>query len=221
MQHPLKIQSIAHVTHDVLGIRTERPGDVEFVPGQAADISINKDKWKEEIRPFTFTSLPENNFLEFTIKTYPTHHGVTNELLSLKPNDELLIHGVFGAIAYKGEGTFIAGGAGITPFISIIRDLYAKKRIGNNKLIFANNTKADIIHKDDFNRLLGKNFINILAKEKVDGFAHGFISKDFLSQHIDLSGYIYLCGPPPMMDAVEKHLGDLKIPEERIVKEAF
>ena len=142
----VKIKSIQHITHDVLQIVTEKPGHFNFTPGQATEISINKSRWKTEKRPFTFTSLPGSDFLEFTIKTYPTHKGVTNELLQLKKNDELILHDVFGAIAYKGEGIFIAGGAGVTPFICILRYLQSLNKIGENKLIFANKTKGDIIH---------------------------------------------------------------------------
>jgi ferredoxin-NADP reductase len=42
---------------------------------------------------------------------------------------------MFGAIEYKGEGVFIAGGAGVTPFIAILRQLQAENKIANNKLI--------------------------------------------------------------------------------------
>jgi predicted ferric reductase len=44
------------------------------------------------------------------------------ELGKLKHGDELIIR-VWGAIEYKGEGVFIAGGAGVTPFIAILRQL--------------------------------------------------------------------------------------------------
>ncbi|MCU0473556.1 MAG: hypothetical protein MUC93_09360 [Bacteroidales bacterium] len=115
----IKIISIGHITHDVLQIFTEKPQELSFTPGQATEISINKEGWQNEKRPFTFTSLPNDDYLQFTIKTYPAHKGVTNELLQLKKNDELILHDVFGAIAYKNEGVFIAGGAGVTPFISI------------------------------------------------------------------------------------------------------
>lgn len=98
------------------------------------------------MRPFTFTCLPEDNYIEFTIKTYPARKSVTNQLLQLKAGDELILHDVFGDIAYKGAGVFIAGGAGVTPFIAIFRYLQSKNIVGNNKLIFANKTKADIIH---------------------------------------------------------------------------
>ncbi len=121
--HIVKIKSIGKVTHDVLKIRLDKPDNYDFTPGQATEVAINKDPWTEERRPFTFTCLPEDNYLEFTIKTYPSHKGVTNELLHLQPGDELILHDVWGAIAYKGEGVFIAGGAGVTPFISIFRYL--------------------------------------------------------------------------------------------------
>src|SRR5699024_4606614 len=119
----VKISDIKHETHDVLNIHTEKPNNIDFVTGHANEVVINKTDWKEEGRPFTFVCLPKDNHLEFMIKTYPDHKGVTNKLLSLKPGDELVLTDIFGAIHYKGEGAFIAGGAGVTPFISILRDL--------------------------------------------------------------------------------------------------
>src|ERR1035437_5560695 len=156
-QHLVKIKSIKHITPDVLQIVTEKPQNYTFHSGQATEISINKDGWIDEKRPFTFTCLPDKDYLEFTIKTYPSHKGVTNELLKLKKDDELFVHDVFGAIAYKGEGVFIAGGAGVTPFICILRYLQSKNETGNNKLIFANKTKGDIILAHEFKKLLGRN----------------------------------------------------------------
>jgi len=127
---------------------------------------------------------------------------------------------VFGAIAYKGEGLFIAGGAGVTPFISIFRYLQSKNEIGNNRLLFANKTKADIIHEKEFKKLLGDNFINILSDEKAEGYAFGQITEYFLKTHLPASGnYIYVCGPPPMMEAIELYLSNLDVKEEFIVKE--
>lgn len=103
--------------------------------------------------------------LNFTIKTYPSRNGVTNQLLSLDKGGELILHGVFGDISYQGEGMFIAGGAGVTPFIAILKYLARKKAVGNNKLIFANKTRADIILKNEFQMLLGANFIYTLSRE--------------------------------------------------------
>jgi len=223
MQQPhVRVKSIDKVTHDVLQIVTEKPQHLMFTPGQATEVSINKKGWENERRPFTFTCLPDDSYLEFTIKTYPSHNGVTNQLLQLKKGDELILNDVFGEISYNGEGVFIAGGAGVTPFISIFRYLQSKNEIGNNRLIFANKTKADIILEQEFKKLLANNFINILADEKVPGYANGLITEDFIKANSGgLNKIFYLCGPPPMMDALEKQLANLKVNEKSIIKEAF
>lgn len=222
IQHIVKIKSIVHVTHDVLKIVTEKPENYTFTPGQATKICLNKTGWRAKKRPFTFTCLPSDSFLEFTIKTYPKHKGVTNELLKLKKNDELILHKTFGAIKYTGEGIFIAGGAGVTPFISIFRDLHSKNKTGNNKLIFANKTKSDIIHEQEFKKLLGKNFINILSNEEVKGCAFGKITEEFIKKNSrNTNSLFYICGPPPMMEAIERHLINLHVNEKSIIKEIF
>jgi predicted GH43/DUF377 family glycosyl hydrolase/ferredoxin-NADP reductase len=219
-KHSIKVISIENVTHNVLRIVTEKPANFSFSPGQATEVSLGKEEWMNELRPFTFTSLPENNHLEFTIKTYPKHKGVTNQLLTLAPGDELIVHEVFGTITYQGEGVFIAGGAGITPFISILRSLNAKNEIGQNRLIFANKTKKDIILESEFKTLLKNNFISILSQEKTADYANGHITKEFLKANIpDFSKKFYLCGPEAMMDEVEKQLYDLGVSDRSIIKE--
>ena len=219
-EHIVKIRSVKNVTHDVLRFTLDKPIGYNFVPGQATEVAINKDEWKEERRPFTFTCLPGDSHLEFTIKTYPSHNGVTNALRQLKPGDELLLHDVWGAISYKREGVFIAGGAGVTPFIAIFRDLNSKKQIGSNVLIFANKTKADIIDESDFRKMLGGAFINILADEKIEGYAHGMINEEFLKKNVkNFKQQFYVCGPPPMMDAVLGQLNKLGVGENAITVE--
>jgi ferredoxin-NADP reductase len=201
----IRIKSLDKVTHDVIRIVTNKPAGYIFQPGQATELAINEIGWEEEKRPFSFTCLPENDYLEFTIKTYPSHQGVTNHLLTLKKGNELLLHEVFGAITYSKEGVFIAGGAGVTPFISIFRHLKSKNKIGNNKLLFANKTKSDIILEEEFSQMLGMNFINILSEEQVEGYAKGLISEDFLRKNIsDFNQQFYVCGPPPMVEMVLK-----------------
>lgn len=222
MLQTVKIQSIEALTHDVLHITVEKPASLAYVPGQAVDVSVNKPGWENELRPFTFTSLPEDAHIEFVIKTYSDHNGVTNQLRSLSKGDSLIIHDVFGTISYKGEGVFIAGGAGLTPFIAIFKQLSKQQAIGNNKLIFANKTRGDIILEDSFHKLLGANFVNILSAEERAGYEHGYISAPLIKKHTDAATqYFYLCGPDPMMDAVEKELLSLGVAESAIVKEAF
>lgn len=218
----LKIKTISNVTHDVLQIVTSKPFGFDFEPGQATKLSVNKIGWVKEERPFTFTNLPTNDFLEFTIKIYPAHECVTNELLNLKKNDELVSHGVFGTINYKGEGVFIAGGAGITPFISILRNLKTTNETGNNMLVFANKTKADIILEKELNELLGDAFVNILSDEEIEGYHHGKITEEFLKKIVtNFDQQFYLCGPPPMIKEVEQQLINLGVDKNLITKEIF
>jgi ferredoxin-NADP reductase len=218
----VQILSIKNATHDVVHIKTAKPQEILYVPGQAVDVSINHPNFEKELRAFTFTSLPTDNYLEFFIKIYPEHKGVTEQIGALKQSDTLLIGDVFGDIQYKNEGIFIAGGAGITPFIAIFKALEKENKIGNNKLIFANKTKADIIEYHYFKNLLGNHFINVLSEEKRTDFEHGYITKKILEAQMQNSKTIfYLCGPPPMMDAVLQQLQELNIDESHIIKEQF
>ena len=68
--------------------------------------------------------------------------------------------------------------------------------------------------------MLGTSFVNILSDEKKEGFGYGFISEEFLKDNIsDLNGKFYLCGPPPMMDAVQGYLKNLGVGEVILVVE--
>jgi Flavodoxin reductases (ferredoxin-NADPH reductases) family 1 len=219
-EYIVKILSIEPVTHDVKRFRFEKPAGYSFKPGQATDVSINTPLLRNEKRPFTFTCLNSAGYLEFTIKIYSDHNGITRELGKLKPGAELIIRDVWGDIEYKGEGVFIAGGAGITPFISILRDIEYRKVSGDNKLIFANKTKSDIILESELSHLLGKSFINILSSEKVPGYSHGFITEQFLKANIPAdSRHFYLCGPTPIMEAIIKQLSNLGISDSLITME--
>jgi ferredoxin-NADP reductase len=199
-----------------------KPANYEFLPGQATDVTIDLPAWKAERRPFTFTALNEWDTLEFTIKIYDDHNGVTNELGKLKPGDQLILHDIWGAIHYKGEGVFIAGGAGVTPFIAILRNLFKQGEIGNNQLIFSNQTKKDIILKEEFEKMLGKNFINTLTKEKTGEFDNAKIDQNYLKQKIsDFNQYFYICGPDAMVEDIHKDLLALGAKEDKIVIEQF
>lgn len=150
MSYTLNIQDIREVTHDVRQIRLEKPEEYTFIPGQATEVAVDREGWRDKGRPFTFTSLDTDPYLEFVIKIYPDHGGVTDQIGTLSAGDRLIIGDPWGTITYKGEGTFLAGGAGVTPFIAILRDLHRKGEIGNNRLIFSNKTERDVILKEKF-----------------------------------------------------------------------
>ncbi|HJW17417.1 MAG TPA: hypothetical protein VJ499_09855 [Flavisolibacter sp.] len=220
MEQIIKIKSITNRTHDVRSYRCEKPQGYDFVPRQATEVSINKEGWKDEKRPFTFTSLPGDEYLEFTIKSYFDHPGVTNQLYQLNPGDELIVRDVWGAIEYKGPGYFIAGGAGITPFLSIFRQLSKEGTIEGNSLFFANKTGRDIILADELNTMLGKNVVHVLTQEANTKYLNGYIDEAFLQQHIeDFSKNFYLCGPPKMVEKMQDILTKLDASPNALVFE--
>lgn len=222
MSHLVKIKSIKHLTHDVLHVVAQKPEGLVYTPGQAVDISVNKPEWEKVKSCFTLTSLTDSNNIEFVIKTYPSRDRVTNQLLHVKPGDEIFVYKPFGSIKYKGEGIFLAGGAGITPFIAILRQLAKDNKLGSNKLIFANKKVEDIIMKDWFEGILGSNFVNVLSDEEHDGYKSGYINAEMIKELVDdNTKYYYLCGPKPMMKAVEEQLDLLGVDKGMIVKEEF
>jgi ferredoxin-NADP reductase len=221
MPHIVKILSITAITHDVHSFKVERPLGYDFKPGQATEVAINKWGWESEKRPFTFTSLNEDDHLEFIIKSYKDHPGVTNQLLSLIPGDELIIDDVWGAIEYKGPGYFIAGGAGITPFIAIFRQLAKTNAVDGNHLLFSNKTISDIILKDELSSVLENNAFFIVTNEpEATGYYKGFIDEAFLKDHItDFSKHFYVCGPQPMIDSINNILIKLGASPDAVVFE--
>ena len=219
MQHAITINKITPVTHDVRQIRCSRPSGYDFFPGQATEVAINKPEWKEKKRPFTFTSLDDADHLEFTIKIYSDHDGVTSQIGNLKEGDQLLVDDVWGTIAYQGPGYFIAGGAGITPFIAILRDLHRKGEMKDNRLFFANKTSKDIILEDELKSMLGSN-VTFLLDQNDGVHHHGFIDENFLKKNIqDVSRPFYVCGPPGMVETINKTLISMGATVEKVVFE--
>ncbi len=206
MEYIIKVLSITEVTHNVRCIRVEKPAGYVFSPGQATEVSINKDRWAAEKRPFTFTGLNDDPYLEFTIKCYSDHDGVTKQIGQLLAGDELIIGEPWGAIGYKGEGYFIAGGAGITPFIAILRQLHKEQRVAGNKLFFSNRTPGDIIYEQELKSILGGDALFIVSEQGSGPYLRNIIDAAFLDIHVDrYDRPFYICGP----DAMTKSIVDI------------
>lgn len=219
-EHIVKVLEAFYINHDVKRFVTEKPTGYNFIPGQATDVSVNLPEWKNELRPFTFTSLNDWDYLEFTIKIYTDHKGVTNMLGGVNAGDELVLHDVFGAIEYRGPGVFLAGGAGITPFIAIFRELYKTKHVPGHKLIFSNKTKEDVILEEELQMMLKDDFITVFTRENTIGFRDHRIDRNFLIENIaDFSQYFYLCGPGEFVKNITDHLLNLGATAETLVFE--
>jgi len=219
-KHIVKVLATRSITHNVKQFDLEKPKGYKFIPGQATDVSLNKKGLKDDLHPFTFTSLNDWDNLQFTVKIYTDHDGMTNKLQHINAGDELIIHDVWGAINFKGPGLFIAGGAGVTPFIAILRQLYRDGRINNCKLLFANKSVDDIILNDEFRMMLGENFINILDKTDDPKFLQGHIDKQLLQKYAtDDMKYFYVCGPDKFTEDIVKYLEELGKSKECIIIE--
>ncbi|SFK15467.1 cytochrome-b5 reductase [Nitrosomonas aestuarii] len=208
------------VTHDVKRFILEKPGGFEFEPGHAVELAIDQSQWKHETRPFTPTSSVNDRILEFIIKKYPDHQGVTKMLHQLESGAALKISEPFGTIQYKGPGVFIAGGAGITPFIAILRDLAQKDELSGQTLIFSNKTPADIINEKEFRYLMGERCILTCTQDSVPGYDNSLIDKTFLQEKInDFDQHFYLCGPDGFMESITDALKSLGAHPDALVFE--
>lgn len=206
--HKAEIRAIEPLTRDVHRFRMQRPDGFDYRPGDATELALVREGWRHETRPFTMTSLPAEDTLEFTIKRYPDHDGVTCRLHELLVGETVRVGDPFETFRYKGPGVFIAGGAGITPFLAILRDLKARNELAGNTLVFANKTEEDIICREELDKMPGLRVIHVLSQENRTGLRHGMVDEDLLKEVSggNLDQEFYLCGPPPMMEAVKGHL---------------
>ncbi len=153
--HTVTLLMTEFVTHDTKRFLVTKPDGFDYDAGQGVEMAINTPRWKDEWRPFTPTSLQRDKVLEFIIKGYPDHDGVTEQLHGLEPGAELLLSDVFGTIKYQGPGVFIAAGAGITPFIAICREQHEQNKIEGSTLLFTNKTPADVILERELRHYFG------------------------------------------------------------------
>lgn len=219
-EHVVKILKAEYLTHDVKRFVVEKPAGYTFIPGQATEVSINTPKFKEEKRPFSFTSLNEWDYLEFIIKIYRDHKGVTNELGQANAGDELIIRNPWGTIQFDKPGTFIAGGAGITPFIAILRDLHIKRQLHGCSLIFSVKASDDVILEKEFQDMLGSDFHVIFTRENIMGYREREIDKHYLIETVkNFDQHFYVCGPNQFVSSILQMLKELGASADALVFE--
>lgn len=221
MTHTLTLQSIEPVTHDTNHLVFNKPDGNDYTPGQACDFALVKEGWRDEQRPFTFTGLPTDPTLEFVIKSYPDHDGVTEQIANMQMTDQVEISDPWGAIEDKGPGVFIAGGAGVTPFIAILkRRLQTHGTLEGSRLVFSNKTEKDIILRDHFTSMPGLDCDFLVTDEPESAFAAQRIDKGYLDGIVTgTDAPVYVCGPKPMTKDIVKALQSLNVSDDRIVTE--
>jgi ferredoxin-NADP reductase len=216
MDNLVKILSKEHLTHDVIRLRLEKPTGFDFTAGQAVEVSL-REELPGTRSPFTLTSLNTTSYLELIFKIYEAHRGMTLALSKKEAGDTIFISDAWDSFKVKGPGTFIAGGTGITPFIAILRQLQADGTLKGSALFFSNKTKNDIFLGDEFSRLLGNRYYNILTREGTGADYYGRIDLDFLVRHIrDYAQPFYICGPANFVEDIQGYLSVLGANKEMV-----
>lgn len=135
----------------------------------------------------------------------------------------MVLKDVWGAIDDEGDGVFIAGGAGVTPFIAILREKLEKTgSLEGNTLIFSNKAERDILLRDAFDKMPGLRVRYIVTDEPDSPLYRERIDEALLKEYVEPSrDTCYVCGPPAMLDDISRHLKRIGVPEQRIVMEQF
>lgn len=195
-------------THDVRRLVLSRPEGLRLRPGQALRLAIDRPGWRERARPFTPTGLPEDLALELVVKVYRERGGVTAQLEGLEPGAGLLLSAPYGGQAYRGPGTFVAAGSGITPFLALLRHLAREGRLGGHRLVYVNRSPADIIAEKELRHLLGEAAGFFCTREAGPGCRAGRPDRAFWARLLERGarGPFYLCGPPAFVAGVRAEL---------------
>jgi len=137
---------------------------------------------------------------------------------ALQPGAQLKLSDAFGSITYKGPGTFIAAGTGVTPFLGILRQLAADDALDGHKLLLTNKTERDLICEKELKHYLGDDCVLTFTREHDPGHQGQRIDVDFLETHLStFDGMFYVCGPNAFVESINDQLQSLGVRPEQLV----
>ena len=189
-----------------------------FHPGQFAWITAWNSPFADTEHPFSFSSSAEQpGTIEFTIKELG---DFTSTIKSMQPGQTVYVDGPYGAFSIDRHPhargfVFIAGGIGITPMLSMLRTLADRNDRRPLTLIYANKTLDTAPFRGEIEQLkprLDLRVVEVLENPPPDWQGEqGFVTRAVLDRHLPADRVkdvyeIFICGPKPMMDAVEKAL---------------
>lgn len=200
--------------------------EISFEAGQFCFLRLEKEGLYAR-HPFTISNAPGEKELHFTIKL---DGRFTKEATKLKPRDEIKLEGPFGNFTIndnKKDIVFIAGGVGITPFRSMIRDKINRKDNQKTILLYSSKKIKDIIFKKELDKI-NKNWfkkVYILTREKrrVSSMEKGRISKEMITEYVEdpCDKDYYICGPIEMKNTLCIILNELGVKGKNIFFEDF
>ncbi|HET9591181.1 MAG TPA: hypothetical protein VFO91_20510 [Anaerolineales bacterium] len=190
--------------------------------GQFLFVRFPRDKELNESHPFTISSAPTEEVLRLTIKA---SGDFTRELFArLKQGADAIIEGPYGMFDYKAGGPrqiWIAGGIGLTPFLSFVRDMNGNLQ-HDVDLYYTVRHPEEAIFVGELQAAAARNprlkvHIRYSAQE-------GSLTIEDIVKNAggDIRTYhVYMCGPLPMMQAFEKKFLALGLPQENLHYEEF
>ena len=193
---------------------------LSFEPGQFILLAFGGvDGWQRH--PFSVASAPSEHRLEVSIRALGDY---TQELHDkLQPGTPAKAAGPFGGFDYRHGGDkqiWIAGGVGITPFISWIRSL-DETFDRHVDFYYSVNHASEALFVDEINAAAAAH--PTLRARLVDSSRAGFLTSDAVTSEMGSpsESWVYMCGPPAMMKAMASGFEKLGIPRGRIRWEQF
>ena len=221
---PYKVEAVKHPNNSSteVTLRAQKVPIQKHRAGQFLFVRFPGEKDLNESHPFTISSAPAEEVLRLTIKA---SGNFTRELFArLKDGSDAIIEGAYGMFNYKTGGRkqiWVAGGIGLTPFLSFVRDMDGNLQ-HNVDLYYTVRHPEEAIFVDELEAAAAKNpnlkvHIRYSAKE-------GSLTIEDIVKNAggNFSGYdVYLCGPLPMMQSFEKKFMELGLPKKNIHYEEF
>ncbi len=230
---PYKVASVRKIALKTweLAVQPIQNEALRFEAGQFAWLNIGHSPFSLHENPFSISSAPlERPEIRFVIKEMG---DLTRRIGDVGPGTVAYLDGAHGSLTLegrKGEGiALIAGGVGIAPLLSIARQLRAEKDPRPLILLYGNRVAEQIVYKPELNQLAKRantQVVHVISEPKRGwkGLT-GQVDRAIIEQVFAFKGadeWLYLvCGPPPMLDAVEDALLGLGVPADQIVVEQF
>ena len=227
--HGGEIASIDRVSDTAISfsVKLENPSALGFLPGQYVNIQV---PGTDQARSFSFSSGPGQDEAGFLVRN--TSHGVLTTYLRdrAKVGDRIEFNGPLGSFylrAITRPTVFLAGGTGLAPFLSMLHKI---EQNGGSEhpihLIFGVTNEPDLVKVDELegyaSRLGNFSFTCTVAAEESSYPNKGFVTHHMSAELLNEGAVdLYLCGPPPMVDAVRKYLADQGIQPASFYYEKF
>ena len=220
------VESVKDEIKNVFKLTLKSEKKFFFRAGQFCFLRLNQDKLYAR-HPFTIMSSPAENELRFIVKI---QGRFTRALLKLKPGDEVIVDGPFGIFTAEDRAkdlVFIAGGVGIAPFISLIKDRLADKKNQKVVLLYGTRKAADIIYREELDGIKEGWFAKVYVLSN-DSSAlavseAGHINQKIIEKYVqDIDNSLfYICGPEAMKTSLKEILKKLKVNRQNIMIEDF